>query len=447
MKYDSGVTTQTTAQPNVTTLQISFGFWTVIILTGAGSGLVGGLLMRLLRLVQHTSYSYPSGDFLRGVEQASDTRRVVVLVLAGLLAGAVLYAMKRFGPKAGGSLSEAIWTKSGVMPTAGTLLHSVLSIVTVGMGVALGREGALKDAGGVVANKFSDWFEMTAEQRRLLVACGAGAGMAAAYNVPLGGALFAAEVLLGSFSLSVVLPAFVASFTGVAVSWLLLPNEPAYRVPVLHVTHSLLVWSLVAGPVLGLVSVAYVRAVGWAQAHKPKGWQVAFLPVLVFTALGLAAIKFPQLLGNGKNIVQLTFLDQIETGLLCWLIVLRPLASVLCLRTGTPGGLFTPTMTLGAMLGDAMGRLCNHFGAANAVAGYALVGSAAFLAAATLGPLSSAVFLIELTRGADPLMVPILIATAGATITARRCEVRSIYSMNVLEATLLPECQSFNPNS
>jgi len=418
-------------QPNVTELQISFGFWGVIVLTGGAAGLAGGLLMRLLRVAQHLSYSYRTGDFLQGVEQTSGLRRVVVLTLAGVLAAGVLYSMKALRAKSGGSLSEAVWKRSGEMPTAPTLIHSVLSIITVGMGVSLGREGALKDTGGVAANKLSDWFGMTPAQRQLLVACGAGAGMAAAYNVPLGGALFAAEVLLGSLTLSAVLPAFAASFTGVAVSWLLLPNEPAYRIPALEVSHSLILWAILIGPIMGVLSVGYVRAIGWAQTHKPRGWQIVALPLIVFISLGLAAIKFPQILGNGKNIVQLTFSDQIATGLLCWLIVLRPLAAVLCLRTGTPGGLFTPTMTLGALVGDAMGRVWNHLAPSNEISSYALIGSAALLAAATLGPLSSAVFLLELTRKADSLMVPLLIATAGATITARRCEVRSIYSARV----------------
>jgi H+/Cl- antiporter ClcA len=141
--------------------------------------------------------------------------------------------------------------------------------------------------------------------------------------------------------------------------------------------------------------------------------------VAVFALLGIAATKFPQLLGNGKNIVQLTFFNQVDTGLLCSLIVLRPLAAAVCLRSGAPGGLFTPTMTLGALLGDAMGQLWNHFDPGNEIASYALIGSGAFLAAATLGPPSSIVFLLELTRHADVLIVPLLIAAVGATVTAR----------------------------
>jgi H+/Cl- antiporter ClcA len=422
------VATEVTSQPNVTELEISPRLWIIVLITGIGAGLISGLLMKLLRAAQHLSFAYHTGDFLQGVEQVSGTRRVVVLLAAGVLAGMVLYALRRLSANSGGDLSEAVWSKSGRMPAIPTLVSAVLSIVIVGMGVALGREGALKQASGVVAGKLSDWTHLTPLQRHLLVACGAGAGMAAAYNVPLGGALFAVEVLLGSVTLKTVLPAFACSFTAIAVSWLMLPNEAAYDVPNLELSHSLIVWAILAGPIAGSISVAYVRMIGWAQAHKPQGWQVIVLPILVFTLLGITAIEFPQLLGNGKNIVQLTFFNQIDTGLLCSLIVLRPLAAAVCLRSGAPGGLFTPTMTLGALLGDALGHLWNHVAPGNEVASYALIGSGAFLAAATLGPLSSIVFLLELTRHADVLIVPLLIAAVGATVTARAWGVRSIYS-------------------
>ena len=432
------MTAESSPQPNVPAEPLSLKTWLLLLATGAGAGLAGGLLMRLLRLAQHLSFHYTQGDFLDGVQQAAPERRVVALVVAGLLAGAVLYSIKRIWPAPGSSpashgLSEAIWCNHGQIATGPTLVKALLSIVTVGMGVALGREGALKDTGAVLANKLADgnriWSRISPDHRRLLTACGAGAGMAAAYNVPLGGALFAAEVLLGSLTLGNVLPAFAASFTGVAVSWLLLPNEPAYTFPELQATHSLVLWSILIGPLFGLASVGYVRAIGWAQTNKPKGWKLAVMPPAIFTLLGVASMRFPQLLGNGKNIVQLTFASQFPIGLLLCLIVLRPLATALCLRSGAPGGLFTPTMTAGALLGDGAGRLWNHFLPSNDAAACALIGSAALLSAATFGPLSSAAFLLELTRHADSLMVPLLIATTGATITARRLEIRSIYSV------------------
>lgn len=404
-------------------------FWALVIATGAASGLAGGLLMRLLRLTQHLSYSFPSGDFLRGVEQVPGERRFFVMLAAGAGTAAALYLIHRFAKAKGRGLSEAIWLGSGEMPQKLTLLRGLLSIVTVGMGAPLGREGALKDAGAVIANRLADLSGISPTERRILVACGAGAGMAAAYNVPLGGAMFAAELLLGSITLATVVPALTASMIGVACSWLLLPNVAAYTMPEYGVSMSLLFWAVFAGPLLGLVAVGYVHSIGWVGKWKLGGMQAAVWALLAFAAVGSMSLRFPQVLGNGKNIVQLTLFDQVGPGLLLWLVVLRPLATLLCLGSGAPGGLFTPTMTLGALLGGLTGDAWKLLvGAGPGQAGFALIGSSAFLSAATLGPVSSTIFLLELTRGADTLMVPLLIATVGATLTARLLGARSIYS-------------------
>jgi H+/Cl- antiporter ClcA len=210
----------------------------------------------------------------------------------------------------------------------------VLSIIVVGMGAAIGREAALKQAGGLAGDKISGWLGLTPEQRKLLVACGAGAGMAAAYNVPFGGALFTLEVLLGTVSIATVLPAFVTSFLATAVSWSMLPNEPTYQLPSFPATRSLLMWALLCGPLMGYGAVWFVRGLRWAKDQRPKGWAVVAMPIVVFVALGFAAVKFPQLLGNGKNVVQLAFDARLGVGLLVWLLFLRPLATIAVLRSG-----------------------------------------------------------------------------------------------------------------
>jgi H+/Cl- antiporter ClcA len=243
----------------------------------------------------------------------------------------------------------------------------------------------------------------------------------------LGGALFTLEVLLGTVSISAALPAFAASFLATAVSWLLLPNEPTYTVPYLPTTVSVLFWALVCGPLLGLGAVLFVRGVHWAEQHKPKGWAIVFLPIAVFSALGFASIWWPELLGNGKNEVQLAMESRLSVGLLFTLVFLRPIATIACLRAGVPGGLFTPTMTFGALLGGAFGEGWSHLFAGTDKRSCALIGAGAVLAAATQAPISSAVFILELTYNANSLMVPLLLAVAGATMTYRRFESRTSY--------------------
>ena len=403
--------------------------WLILVLTGVGAGLTSGLLMKLLRLVQHLSFSYTTGDFLAGVRHVSPLHRVVVLVLAGLFAALALTLFRRFAGHGGTDVAGAIWHDQGRFRIVPTIAKSLISIVLVGMGAAIGRETALKDMAAVVAGKLSDWSRLTLEQRQLLVACGAGAGMAAAYNVPMGGALFAAEVLLGTISLSNVLAALVTSFTAVGVSWLLLPNAPTFSVNALTFSPSLLLWAAVAGPLLGVAAAGYVKVIRWSETSRASGRLQIFAPVAVFTALGVGAIWFPEILGNGKNVVQEAFGSRVGVGLLAWLLILRPLATALCLKVGAPGGLFTPTMTFGALLGGLLGEGWSHMAPRASKDSYAIVGAGALLASASHGPISSIVFMLELTNHTDTLIVPLMIAAAGATITARRFEDKSIYSV------------------
>jgi H+/Cl- antiporter ClcA len=319
------------------------------------------------------------------------------------------------------------------MPALRTLGSAVLSVVIVGMGAALGREGAPKQAGAVMANFFSDKARLSDEQRRLLVACGSGAGMAAAYGVPLGGALFALEVMRGVLALRYVLPALVASVVATAVSWLALPDAPTYLIPAYASSASSVLWALVAGPIAGVVSVFYVRAVTWADRNKPDGWRRLAAPVLVLGLLGAVSIPFPQLLGNGKDISQLAFTNQAAPSLLLILLALRPIATVLCVRSGAPGGLFTPSLTVGAMLGAVLGHAWSWFWPGVPPGLFALLGAAAVLAATTQGPISTVVLMMELTGRDRSFIVPLLLAVGAATLVARTIEPRSIYDARLTD--------------
>ena len=144
------------------------------------------------------------------------------------MASAAHLIRKAFGRP--GEAEGAIWFRSGRMPTLSTLVQSIHTIVTVGMGTSLGRESPIKQAGGAPASQIGQWTGLS-RPSEMLVACGVGAGMAAAYNVPVGGALFAVEVLLGSITLRLALPALLCSGVATASSWLLLPVGPVYKVP------------------------------------------------------------------------------------------------------------------------------------------------------------------------------------------------------------------------
>jgi H+/Cl- antiporter ClcA len=401
------------------------GFWVAVVLTGVGAGIGAAALTTLLETVQHVMW--PGPDLIDAATHASAWRHVWVLLGAGGLTGAGQVILRRLTSGNGIDITEAISEFGGRLPALRTLGTAVLSILLVGMGASLGREGAPKQVGAVLANALSDRAHLSEEQRRLLVACGAGAGMAAAYGVPLGGALFALEVLRGVLALRLILPALLASAIAAGVSWLVLPNAPTYLIPSYPSSPSVVCWALIAGPVAGLVSIGYVHLVAWADRNKPEGWRRLVAPVAVLGMLGGASIEFPQLLGNGKDIAQLAFTNQVTPLLLVVLLVLRPLSTILCLGSGVPGGLFTPSLALGALLGGVLGLAWSWLWPGVPPGLFAVLGAAAVLAATTHGPISAVVLVMELTGRDRSFVLPLLLVVVMATIVARTLDPRSIY--------------------
>src|SRR5579862_3385379 len=262
-------------------------FWLAVCLIGVSTGLAAAALTRLLHFIQHIAWRGSDTNILAAARQASASRHILVLLAAGALTGLGQIILKKLTSANGIDTTAAIWFYAGRMPALRTLGSAVLSIFAVGMGASMGREGAPKQAGAVFANFCADAEDLSDEQRRLLVACGAGAGMAAAYGVPLGGALFALEVMRGRLALRYVLPAIFASLVATAISFLVLPNAPTYVIPAYSSSASPILWALLVGPIAGVASVGYVRMITWADRHRPQGWRRLTAPVIGLGLLGV----------------------------------------------------------------------------------------------------------------------------------------------------------------
>ena len=405
-------------------------------LTGISTGLAAAALTLLLEAVQRLCWGGSGTNLLSVAEQAGVWRHLGVLLGAGLVTGVGQMILKQLSSGNGIDTTAAIWFYAGRMPALRTLGSAVLSVLIVGMGVSLGREGAPKQAGAVFANLFSDRGRLSDEQRRLLVACGAGAGMGAAYGVPLGGALFAIEVMRGKLALRYVLPALFAAITASAVSWIFLPDAPTYIIPSYAHSASSVVWAWIAGPIAGVVSVWYVRAVRWADRNRPQSWLRLAAPLAAFAVLGTVSIWFPQLLGNGKDISQLAFTGQAAPALLLAILLMKPAAIVLSMASGAPGGLFTPSLTVGAMLGGVLGYAWSWWWPGVPAGLFALCGAGAVLAATTQGPISAVVLMMELTGRDRSFILPMIIAATTATLLARTIDSRSIYDARLSDEEL-----------
>jgi chloride channel protein, CIC family len=424
------------AEHEITTSRSSSDRWPIFaivtLLVGVTSGLAGMGLGLLLRLVQHIAYGYSlhtivgGESFLQGVTAASDLRRFLALCVCGVVAGVGWWLLYRFGSPLV-PIGQAARQNGPRMPFLATIAHSVLQIVTVALGSPLGREVAPRELGAVFATRYCARAGMTPSSARILIACGAGAGLAAVYNVPLGGTLFTLEVLLGTFRLSALIPALATSVIATMVAWLGLGNTPTYSLPPLAISSSLIGWSLVMGPLFGLAAYVFVRATGAARACAPKDWRLVPWCAAVFPVIGLLAIRFPQLLGNGKGVEQAGLNGEVGLVLAAILLLLRLAVMLGALRAGAAGGLLTPGLSVGGLLGIVLGTFWNHAWPAGSLGAFAIVGSAAFLASSMKMPLTAIVLMMEFTGMGHDFIIPISLAVAGSVCVFQWCAEQSFH--------------------
>jgi H+/Cl- antiporter ClcA len=404
--------------------------WLMSVATGVAAGAAAIVMMAILRTVQHWAFSYHTGPYSTAAAAHDGLRRMLVVTGGGVVAGIGWWLVRRYLKGTGGSPTQAAWTGRGDLSVPATLANGGLSEVVIGLGASLGREAAPQHAGAAFGSWIARRFALPARQRTLLIACGAGAGVGAVYNVPFAGALFAVEVYLGSVSLATVAPALLTSTIATVVARMVLPTGPVYGIPRLGAASpSLLLWAVLAGPLIGIAGAGFVRLVGWASDHRPTGGRALLLqPPVAFAILGLTSTTFPMLLGNGRDLAEFALTGGGALATLAALAALKPLMTALCLRSGASGGLFTPTLSLGAVLGALLGQLWSLAWAGPSATSYALVGAGAMLAAGMQAPLAAIAFTIELTDTVNASAVAILLAISGALVVARAVGSQSIYS-------------------
>jgi chloride channel protein, CIC family len=438
-----------TEQPNATgdgDAALTPKFWLMVVATGVAAGLFGDLMMLILFSIQHLAFGYHTGSLEAAVERASDVRRLVVLLCAGVVGGVAWFLLRRHTAGEKSELDDVVWGDDARLSFRRSLGTSVISEIVIGMGASIGRENAPKLMGGASASVLAGWAKLTPAQRRLLMACGGGAGLAAVYNVPLGGALFTAEVMLGTISVPVVLPALACSWIATATAWLYLPDRPTYiDIPNYRFTMTLLVWALLAGPVIGVISSGYIRLIGWISYHQARGRVALFAPAVAFAILGVIAFAYPQLLGNGKDMAHDAFLGADGFILLLALFALKPLVTALCLGSGASGGLFTPTLSTGAVLGGAAGIAWSLAWPGSPAGAFALVGAAAMLGAAMQAPLAGLALILELIGGGFAIAIPMIAATVTATAVARYIDGYSIYTARLRARPAGPDAKPAGP--
>ena len=369
-------------------------------------------------------------DLLSAAERNPWPLRLLIPLIGGLLVGVIGWFF-RVQTRGGGitTIMQAVALKGGVISLRQTAPRDWAAIVTIATGGSLGREGAMALLASAIGSFMGRRFHLSAQQLRVLVCAAAAAALAAVYNAPIGGSLFALEILMGNFALEVLGPVVVVSVISTLVFRSCMGNLPRFEVPHYELVS---VWEflpyLVLGLLAGIISLLFVRALFGSQDVFEKlplpNWLKPALGMLLVGAIG---VKWPHVYGNGFETVNLTLREQLPIALLLALVPIKIIASSLTFGSGGAGGLFTPSLMLGALLGGAFGygvhTLFPHVTAEHGA--YALVGMGGVLAGMTHAPLTAIMMIFEQTNSYQ-IVLPLMFVCIVSHFTVRGFKGRSL---------------------
>jgi CIC family chloride channel protein len=376
-----------------------------------------------------------SHNLLQGAIEASTAKRVLLPAAGGLvlgLTGWILHVRMQGHGTAG--LMHALALKNGVLSLRQEYPGTASGILTVACGGSLGREGPMVEAGTALSSWVGRRFHLEPRELRILVCAAAGAGMAAAYNAPIGGAMFAVEVLIGNLALEVLGPVVLASVVATLISRNAMGTLPRFVIPEYHLVSA---WEILGylglGILGGLLAVIVIRTMalsadGFGRLNIPKGLK----PFLGFGLVGVIGIWLPQVYGNGYEAVNLVLHEDVALKLLLILPAAKLLATALTRGSGGTGGMFTPTLMMGALLGGSFGTLVHGWFPAHTAGpgAYALVGMAAVLAGTTHAPIM-AIFMIFEQTDSYQIILPLMLVSIVSYAISHRLQPRSLHETSL----------------
>lgn len=361
-----------------------------------------------------------------------------LMVGAGFLVGLII---SRFASEAKGhgvpEVMEAIALKRGRIRPRVAIAKIIASAITIGSGGSAGREGPIVQVGSTLGSTAGQWAKLSDEQVGMLVASGAAAGIAATFNAPIAGTLFALEVILGRFTNRYLGIVVIASVSANVVSRMLLGENPAFAVPAYGLNSPLeLPIYLLLGIVCALLAILFIRVLYGAE-HFFDGWKI---PLAFKTAVGMgltAIIGFwePEILGPGLEFIGETIAEEMSLtiSVMIALLALKLLATTFTLGSGNSGGVFAPGLFMGAMVGGVFGQLgaLAFPDVVTEPGAFALVGMAALFAGAARAPITAIIIVLEMSNDYR-LILPLLMTVIVSTLIADLLHPDTIYTRKLI---------------
>ena len=420
-------------------------YHSVMVLLAILVGLLGGLcavgFRKFIEFVQVQAWQMPAFT-LDGI-RAHDTWQIVLIpAVGGLLVGLITHF---FAKEAKGhgvpEVMEAVMLRGGRIRARVVVAKLVASGICIGTGGSVGREGPIVQIGSALGSAIGQLMNLGERRLRTLVGCGAAAGIAATFNAPIAGVLFAAEVILGNFAPSQLTPIVISSVAATVISHHYFGDIPAFVIPTYSLASS---WELliygVLGLVSGLVALLFVKILYFSEDFFEgplKRIPSVVQAVLGGAIIGLMALRFPEIMGVGYEAIEMAFHEDLLLQTFLILAVVKIIAVAITIGSGGSGGIFAPSLMIGAMSGGALGTVVHSTWpqGTGTPGAYALVGAGAVVAATTHAPLTAFMIIFELTNDYK-IILPLMISCVIATMLAARLNKASIYTMKLLRRGL-----------
>lgn len=406
------------------------------LIIGVLAGFCATGIRSLIYLISEISFS-GEGTFLERVISAPWYIKLIIPVIGGAIVGPVIYFL---APEAKGhgvpEVLHAILLKGGYIRPRVAFIKAFTSSVTIGTGGSVGREGPIIQIGASIGSTIAQFFNVPTRRMKTLVGCGAAAGIAAAFNAPVGGALFALEVILMDYSPSKFSPIVIASVMATVVSHSIEGDFAAFPVPPFVFANP---WEIALYSILGIlcgfvswifIKVLYFSEDVWDNKIKVPPYVKASIGGFV---IGTLALFFPQVLGMGYDSISLALSGESLWYMAFILIFVKIFATSITLGSGGSGGVFAPALFMGAMLGAFFGYLANTF-FPDITAGsgaYALVAMGGLLAGTMRAPITAIIIVFELTKDYN-IFLPLMITCIISTILSTKLSRESIYTLKLL---------------
>lgn len=405
----------------------------VVVGLAGGFGAVG--FRYLINFFQNLAYG-SSEELLNVVLALPWYLKVWVPAAGGLVVGPLVYFFAREAKGHGvPEVMEAVALKGGIIRKRVVFVKIMASAISISTGGSVGREGPIVQIGSAIGSALGQMLKVSQDRMRTLVGCGAAAGIAATFNAPIAGAMFALEVILGEFGLATFSPIVISSVVSTAVSRAFLGDIPAFIVPTYELVS---VWEfplyLVLGIFCAVVGVTFTKVLYRVEDLFDDFKFPEYLKAIVGgMILGAGGLFFPQVLGVGYGAIDLALMQELAWWLFLVLVVVKILATSITIGSGGSGGIFAPSLFMGVMAGGFFGAVVHHlFPTLTASPGaYSIVGMGAVVSATTHGPLSAMLILFEMT-GEYKIILPLMLSCIVATIFAGQLMKESIYTLKLV---------------